>query len=187
MHWPCEFSNKKGRCVNISKRHDSKGHQSESGKVLAAGRYQSGFTAEKYKVTWMNSLKTRLAELQADLKRVEDASADLENPLISIRKQHMENIVRFFYAVGGASNFTSHATCLCCLMRSPEHALRCGHVLCSSCIKSFGVVEKATIEMQYCPLHPFDTKWERPWKIRMKPDFAGIRVLSLDGSVSFVC
>ncbi|KAF2792920.1 FabD/lysophospholipase-like protein [Melanomma pulvis-pyrius CBS 109.77] len=180
MHWPCEFSNKKGRCVNVSKRHESKGHQNENGKVLAAGEYQANFT-DKYKVTWMNSLKMRLAELQNDLKKLEEAGAELDDPLISIRQQHMENIVRFFFDVGGASKFTSHATCLCCLMRPPEHALQCGHVLCTNCVKSFGEVGKTTIDMRRCPLHPFETKWERPWKIRVKPDFAGIRVLSLDG------
>ncbi|KAF2475025.1 uncharacterized protein BDR25DRAFT_280671 [Lindgomyces ingoldianus] len=181
MHWPCEFSNKKGRCVNVSKRHDTKGHQNAKGKIIAAGKYQSEFTADKYKVVWMNSLKTRLAELQEDLKRVEEAGEELEDPLISIRKQHTENIARFFLDVGGASHFSSHATCLCCLMKSPEHALRCGHVLCSNCIKSFGVVKKTTIEMPFCPLHPFETMWAQPWKIRMKPDFAGVRILSLDG------
>ena len=178
---PCAFRNKKGRCVNVRERHNSKGHQNADGKIIATGRYETDFTADRYKSVWINSLKKRLRGLQEDLKRVEEASAELEDPLISIRKQHIENIVRFFNDVGGASNFKDHATCLCCLMRSPEHALRCGHVFCGKCIKSYGDVKKTTIEMRYCPLHPFDTKWHRPWKIRMKPDFAGVRVLALDG------
>ena len=41
-HWPCEYVDPKrqgGRCVNVRSGHGAKGHQSKSGKLLAAGEY----------------------------------------------------------------------------------------------------------------------------------------------------
>ncbi|KAH7084592.1 hypothetical protein FB567DRAFT_445911, partial [Paraphoma chrysanthemicola] len=178
-HWPCEFSHpKKGRCVNVGKRHE-KGHQNDRGKVTDGG-YVSSFTAEIYKNTWLNSLKARLRDAQESLEREEDGP-EVNGPLGPIRRLHARNISDFYLDVGGASKFNSHATCLCCLMRPPEHVLRCGHVLCTECVKAFGTVKNCTIEMTECPLHTEDSHWGSSWRIRMKPDFAGVRILSLDG------
>jgi hypothetical protein len=128
-HWPCEFSHpKKGRCVNVSKRHE-KGHQNDRGRVTN-GAYVSNFTADNYKNRWLNLLKARLRDAQEDLEREEDG-AEATGPLGPIRRLHARNISDFYRDVGGASKFNSHATCLCCLMRPPEHVLRCGHVLCT--------------------------------------------------------
>ncbi|KAH8624551.1 hypothetical protein IG631_21290 [Alternaria alternata] len=179
-HWPCEFSHaKRGRCVNVSKSHE-KGHQTGNRGKVTHGRYISSFTADGYKNLWLNSLKTRLHNVQEELEREEDISEET-GPLGPIRRLHARNISSFYRAVGGASKFNSHATCLCCLMRPPEHVLRCGHVLCTECVKAFGTVRNCTIEMKECPLHIDDCHWRYPWRIRMKPDFAGVRILSLDG------
>jgi len=188
MHWPCEFENKKGRCVNVSTRHDKRGHQNAKGKVLAVGAYKSGFNGVDYKTQWMNMLKTWLADLQEELQAVESTNSEQGNHLRPIREQHLKSICHFYWDLkqprqprSGAWHFQSHGTCLCCLMRAPEYALRCGHVLCSRCVVAFGEVRKTTFEMKFCPLHADETQWSPPWKIRMKPKFAGIRVLTLDG------
>ncbi|CAN9422509.1 unnamed protein product [Alternaria alternata] len=179
-HWPCEFSHaKRGRCVNVSKSHE-KGHQTGNRGKVTHGHYMSSFTVENYKNVWLNSLKTRLHDVQEELERKEDSSEET-GPLSPIRRLHARNISSFYRAVGGASKFNSHSTCLCCLMRSPEHVLRCGHVLCTECVKAFGTVRNCTMEMKECPLHIDDCNWRSPWRIRMKPDFAGVRILSLDG------
>ena len=34
--------------------------------------------------------------------------------------------------------------------------------------------------LESCPLH-YDDPFSERWKIPMKPDFAGVRILSLDG------
>ncbi|CAN9415920.1 unnamed protein product [Alternaria alternata] len=179
-HWPCEFTHaKRGRCVNVSKSHE-KGHQTGDRGMVTHGRYMSSFTADDYKNVWLNSLKTRLHDVQEELERKEDSSEET-GPLGPIRRLHARNISSFYRAVGGASKFNSHATCLCCLMRPPEHVLRCGHVLCTECVKAFGTVRNYTMEMKECPLHIDDCNWKNSWRIRIKPDFAGVRILSLDG------
>ncbi|OWY57034.1 zinc ion binding protein [Alternaria alternata] len=179
-HWPCEFFHaKRGRCVNVSKSHE-KGHQTGNRGKVTHGHYMSSFTAEDYKNVWLNSLKSRLHDVQEELERKDDSSEET-GPLGPIRRLHARNISSFYRAVGGASKFNSHATCLCCLMRPPEHVLRCGHVLCTECVKAFGTVRNCTMEMKECPLHIDDCNWRYPWRIRMKPDFAGVRILSLDG------
>lgn len=97
---------------------------------MTDGAYVSNFTADDYMKIWLNLLKTRLRDAQDDLKNEED-SCEASSPLGPIRRLHARNISSFYQEVGGASKFNSHATCLCCLMRPPEHVLRCGHVLCT--------------------------------------------------------
>ncbi|KAH7303139.1 acyl transferase/acyl hydrolase/lysophospholipase [Stachybotrys elegans] len=55
----------------------------------------------------------------------------------------------------------SDATCFCCLRRRPQFGLPCKHAVCENCVKVFGRVDE-----------------NDPW---VKPDTAGIRVLSIDG------
>lgn len=75
----------------------------------------------------------------------------------------------------------SHRACLCCLMRSPEKVLGCGHALCDVCIQTFGIPsisEKYTFSMQSCPLCGIA---DNDAVFTFIPPSAGIRVLSLDG------
>lgn len=174
--------------MNVSERHSSKGHQNELGKVLAVGDYQASFTAATYHTKWINDLKKRLKEIQESFMRLEERSSHLENQVTLIRKHHLDNITRFYYDLRNnmdsgstAPLFKSHGTCLCCLMGSPEHPLPCGHILCSECVNAYGKQKNATIEMKFCPLHQHETVWETRWKIRVKPVYAGTRILTLDG------
>ena len=183
--------------MTVASRHEKKGHQNAKGKILAAGPYQSpSFNATNYMKVWMNDLKTRLFELQGELQLLENQNPEPGNPLRPVRDQHLQNISRFYWDLrerspysssastsqkSGAYRFQSHGTCLCCLMRAPEYALKCGHVLCAKCVAAFGDNRKTTVEMNFCPLHGFETPWSPPWKIPMKPKFAGVRILTLDG------
>lgn len=35
--------------------------------------------------------------------------------------------------------FKSHRSCFCCFVQMPEKVVACGHALCDSCVKIFGV------------------------------------------------
>jgi len=41
-------------------------------------------------------------------------------------------------------------------------------------------VNKVDFAITSCPLHS-DKRWSNPYVVRFKPDFAGVRLLSLDG------
>ncbi|KAL9044870.1 MAG: hypothetical protein Q9214_002025 [Letrouitia sp. 1 TL-2023] len=77
----------------------------------------------------------------------------------------------------------SNKTCFACLQSVPDHALPCGHVFCEQCVKDFGQSsedQRSCIEMTQCVLCL--SEWFTPPQlIQLKPKFAGVRVLTLDG------
>lgn len=74
----------------------------------------------------------------------------------------------------------SNTTCLCCIVRKPNHALSCGHSLCEYCLKlnsSTTVEDSWNFEVDKCPL--CHAKNSVPHST--KPYTAGIRALTIDG------
>ncbi|KFY85571.1 hypothetical protein V498_07704, partial [Pseudogymnoascus sp. VKM F-4517 (FW-2822)] len=79
----------------------------------------------------------------------------------------------------------STSVCYGCFFGRPEYLLPCNHVICVSCVEDFDETPK---EKQYpgsfthksCIIcAATSSKW--PYRVRVKPDLAGVRVLSLDG------
>jgi hypothetical protein len=64
-HWPCEYvhPNNRGRCMKIKAGHQTEYHQLVSGKRLAAGAYESDFTAEKYGESFRYQISVNLQHL----------------------------------------------------------------------------------------------------------------------------
>ena len=166
-----------GRCVNVRSGHGAKGHQLENGKVLAVGEYQSRFSVESFQDTFRDKVYNNLVLLLEKLQ-----TADLKNDSedqAAARIHRDAVLTRFYEHVGGAAKFVSHSACFSCLVAPPEHSLPCGHILCTPCLKAFGIYRgKATVEIQACPLHPSRSV---SWRIQLKPSSAGVRVLTLDG------
>lgn len=186
MYWPCSFYDKRGRsCQNVKSRHDSKGHQNDKGKIIGTGRYESNFSPDAYSKDWIQLLKSQLISHEKELREKRSRSlrrkaSEIEDAL-QLHQRHMD---QFWSELRSASSFQSHATCFCCLMEIPQHPLPCGHVLCTGCVKAYGMPRKgctSSILMENCPLHKQETEDKRPWTIRFKPDFAGVRLLALDG------
>ena len=77
----------------------------------------------------------------------------------------------------------SNKACFACLQSVPDHALPCGHVFCEQCVEDFGrrsEDERNCVEMTQCVLCL--SEWlTPPQRVRLKPKFAGVRVLTLDG------
>lgn len=75
----------------------------------------------------------------------------------------------------------SDDTCLCCIRCRPQFTLPCGHSLCERCVRVFGrrsTADPWVFHIDAC----FLCVIEMPdIKIRIKPDTASIRVLSIDG------
>jgi hypothetical protein len=93
-------------------------------------------------------------------------------------------VKRFYQHLGGADKFVSHSVCFCCLREMTEHALPCGHVLCTRCVKGYGVPTErmpGMYVMASCPLHDNSAMFPAQWGVYFKPELAGVRILSLDG------
>ncbi|KAF2211774.1 hypothetical protein CERZMDRAFT_42792 [Cercospora zeae-maydis SCOH1-5] len=185
MHYPCSFISADGtrQCMLVKARHNVKGHQDEQG-IIATGDYQAAFDAEFLPI-WKSQLTAAIQRIARDFQYELDTISSGDEPSVPEERialdLHIEYINQFFEAVGPASSMVSHATCFCCLMDVPEHALPCGHVLCTACIKAYGKPQKSVIQVSCCPLHRESTHWAKPANIRFKPSGAGVRVLSLDG------
>lgn len=184
-HWPCEFVDPKrqgGRCVNVRSGHGAKGHQSKSGKLLAAGDYISSFTfagnKEKFQTDTYEKLVALLAKVNARviLGAVrEQAAAEVHRELVL--PQFFEHASR-----GDVRTFVSHTVCFSCLIQAPEHALPCGHIICTSCLKMHGRTHlDHYVEISACPMERSERRFRTPWKVYLKPASCGIRVLALDG------
>ncbi|PKY01131.1 hypothetical protein P168DRAFT_329858 [Aspergillus campestris IBT 28561] len=182
-HWPCEYRSAEGRCVNVRSGHQAKGHQLKDGRVLAVQEYQSSFTADAFRQTFRSMIFKNLTALLMKLVAATGRSADREMQEAAVI--HRDMVLKNFYRhLGGPSMFISHTACYACLVEPPEHALPCGHVLCTLCVRAFGTsLGKHAVEIAACPLHFEETEGHCPpgWPIFIKPPQAGTRILSLDG------
>jgi len=92
---------------------------------------------------------------------------------------HKSNTAKFYAHVHDVEHYYNNATCLSCLMSVPEHAIGCGHVFCTACIKDYATDgSDSLLVLRSCPLHQDQ---DRSWLVHLKPSFAGVRVLCLDG------
>ncbi|KAI1132761.1 hypothetical protein F5Y10DRAFT_230731 [Nemania abortiva] len=186
--WPCEFERATGRCVNTLERHQ-KGHQLR-GKQFP-GDYIASFSLDGMLPVWLGWVRYWLERCQSFLHGHPRTREEDLVPQI-----HRHNIHRFFEQIGGSLSYISHSICLCCLRELPEHPLQCGHVLCTTCTKTYGELESrlgenggsitqpGQISLTRCPLHvPRKTEFGlvEPRTIDLKPDLAGVRLLCLDG------
>ncbi|XP_014554875.1 hypothetical protein COCVIDRAFT_39346 [Bipolaris victoriae FI3] len=183
LYWPCTFNYMhRGRCVNVKETHN-KGHQNRKGIIIGTGPYESNFTFTGFAKDWSRLLESHLAKFQVELSSQLMQTPSASEVDITTRLHHA-NITAFYKRLGGAQKFVSHLTCYCCLRELAEHPLRCGHVLCTPCIKSYGNPHnelKHSYSMASCPLHDYETVFSAHWPVHFKPPLAGVRVLSLDG------
>jgi hypothetical protein len=164
--------------------HNPKGHQNDNGKILSTGAYQSDFHFEDYADVWIDNIRRNLEQIQREVYTETFYRSGLTESQAA-SKVHLNIMNDFYFQVGDAFKFVSHSTCFSCLRELPEHPLPCGHVLCTPCVKAYGrQAEKTVIVLDACPLHIAET-WDHPWKIKVKPLYAGTRILSLDGYSTF--
>ena len=186
--WPCNFHNKNGNCSLVMAGHSAKGHQRIDGRILEPGEYLSDFDMFKTLRAWNNSLIQNIGDIQQKLERKRLQQSDNDQPFddddeqAAMSELHGKLTRAFFENIGNVSQFTSHVACFSCLRELPEHPLPCGHVLCTPCVEACGQrSDKSTILLSSCPLHGSGAQWISPWEINIKPQYAGVRVLSLDG------
>jgi hypothetical protein len=183
---PCSYNYAGEYCVNVRTRH-KKGHQNSKGSIIGSGDYISpGFKYRRYRAKFFRCIKREInmleSKLQGNLTQAPEGGTSYDAQLWRL---HERTISLFFEDYEIRERVVSHYACFSCLMASPEHALPCAHSLCAECALAFGELEDdTTLTLKRCPFHPHDRTWPTPWRIRLKPEFAGVRILSLDGYVS---
>ena len=181
-HWPCEYV-KPGttfRCVNVRSGHDSsKGHQLASGKILAVGEYESKFSFESYRRVFEATVYLHLKQLLEKLKKRGGFRESEEKTAANLHKEL--TLQPFFMNISDQQpeRFVNHTVCYACLLDPPEHVLPCGHIICTACARSCGSVRDDCIDINNCPLETQPMPKSR--KFYIKPESAGIRMLTLDG------
>lgn len=182
-HWPCEFvAPQGGRCINVRSGH-AKGHQVTGGAVLAASGYTASFSAEAHRAQWQTDVYDKMVALwQRTRGEVDDGKSEQR----AMAQLHREKVLPKFIkhaSHGDPRAFMSHTVCMCCLFEPPEHALRCGHIICTECLKIYGRTSSngLCVDIMDCPLELMESRTQQPWRVLLKPSSCGIRMLSLDG------
>lgn len=184
-HVPCCFTHTKwGDCRNVKSTH-VKGHQNAKGKIMS-GPYVSNFEAKSYESEWIESLKAKIQALEADfnkqlahnLRASRQGRVRVSDKEVAVRL-HSEALVEFFTQSSCGSQCFSNATCFGCLMAIPEVPIACGHAFCKSCATEHGDTSSdLALYLKCCPLHPQE---QFDWEVPQKAEFAGVRILTLDG------
>ncbi|KAK4446666.1 acyl transferase/acyl hydrolase/lysophospholipase [Podospora aff. communis PSN243] len=193
-HWPCEqrHPRTRARCVNVRARH-AKGHQTDNGKVFAAGEYVSGFTLDEYRKEFLDNVYCCLVKI---LDRLEESlqtttTEDMSEMLVASFLHRDLVLTGFFRCVDPPEKrrhtgpLASQSACFCCLLGTGQHPLPCGHLLCTECVMTFGKFDPAAaaVGMNECPIGggACCSPSQFPVLIRMKPRSSGVRALTLDG------
>jgi len=191
QQWPCEYRHPStgARCVNVSIGH-AKGHQSKDGKLLAVGQYLTKDPPnDEARKKFKNHTYYCLDELILEHTRTVDTDGLSDQRAAA--KVHKDKVLVSFFRRNESetkpkeaiSSFLSHHACFCRLLDAAEHPLPCGHVLCTQCILTYSEsnVDSSHAWLKECPLEGAARRWEIPYRFRLKPEFAGVRVMSLDG------
>ena len=184
--WRCEFRvvkrNRELRCQNLRSGH-AKGHQDGKGKIIGTGPYRSEFSPEQFSSVWTAKIKEELGKLEQKFrgKRTKSMGLNREEPddAFDIHRSQVEE----FYSQVCRGSYLTNATCLCCLMHTPEFPLKCGHALCAECVRGYDATpQDGLITIKGCPLHSKGSIESRQISyMKTKPVLAGVRVLTLDG------
>jgi len=184
QHLTCEFRDGSYQCVNLPAFH-GKGHQNAKG-YIKPGYFESSFEPDSYVPRWKEEIKSQIQDIDRELDNASQRAPSYSKEACMLQI-HNDTMIKYYDALGSVRGILSHTTCFCCLMQSPEHALRCGHVLCTQCARAHGqplhdnISTRSVVRLDCCPLHPQATEWAVPCLIRFKPEYAGVRLLCLDG------
>jgi len=106
---PCTFASDRGRCVNTSSAHESKGHQNSRGRIIASGPYQSDFTFDRYIHIWDKTLGEDILLYQTKFGEQRDLVTDISDETHVLRL-HTKAMNRFYHANGTAKEFHGYAS-----------------------------------------------------------------------------
>lgn len=197
------------RCVNTMPGHKI-GHQDSSGELLSDGVFvPSQFSSAKFSDEIRMSLLQTIRSIESKRPsnysgwRQRAVNCHKQNITALLRNIKIPVLVdaskstpvrwapalmfrnRFNFSNSNPNTTSIPSFCLGCLYGRPEYRLPCRHVLCETCLKDFAQSEEYPGYLThqccvFCAESASDSdKW--PYTIMVRPNSAGIRVLSLDG------
>jgi hypothetical protein len=186
--WPCDETKPGyGQCVNGRDGHPH--HQFRHGGGADNGDYRTSDTLEKLQKHLESEIGKRVKELHSD--------ADADQTRLQklgyeecVSRAHRRKMTEFYRGMKNLESFSSHSVCFSCLDAAPEHSLPCGHVICTPCIVSAASDDEQEqalllgggfVLLGSCPLASHGELWAEPWVGSIKPDQAGVRIMTLDG------
>jgi len=202
-HWPCSYVGNRGRCINVSTKHQ-KGHQIGNGQVVAAGGYeQERYYGQKradgdYFVVEVSNQYQKQLQALINEEIHPTANENDDTPFKNEEKVRLQQgaaknqraVLRTkpfcdLWSTGSLSEVTSsHSTCFCCLFSAPTHPLPCGHVLCDPCVEDFSRRSDPCLMIDCCPLCGDNKGSVSAWRLMKDPEEAAPRILCLDGFVA---
>jgi hypothetical protein len=187
----CAFVNQTDgqRCVNTKMGH-AQGHQNDMGRLLQAGQFVNDELDSQALLTTVETA-VNLVMCEVDSQ----APSSRRDWRRYAAQAHRENLAQLRLMNGFpwrksekemVNDFGRNArVCYGCFFGRPEYQLPCDHAICAACVEDFDDTPKAS---QYPGLSTHGscavcaaTGQGWPHRIRIKPDLAGVRVLSLDG------
>ncbi|OAL51396.1 FabD/lysophospholipase-like protein [Pyrenochaeta sp. DS3sAY3a] len=151
-----------------------------------AGDFESDFSPKMFWPMWRAMIREEIIRLDKEVQLALARPSEITQLASVLARTHSKQLASVYEQLGPAVQFRSNSTCLCCLINTPQHLLPCGHSLCSSCVRSYGIAPakssgvSTVVSLTSCPLHP-STSWPDTHIVHFKPDHAGLRLLSLDG------
>ncbi|KAI1422633.1 hypothetical protein F5Y12DRAFT_799440 [Xylaria sp. FL1777] len=182
VHWQCEYTSSKiSRCVNLKNAH-SKGHQSKGG-YIEGGEWKCEASFENLQEQLKKHLLDEFKKIVPTFNLQQGNINREEGHLREVYKCHIRIINEVYCKFGDGLSLSSHSTCFSCLIECPEHVLPCGHIICTPCINAVGtLLGGGFTKLDRCLLKHWDeTRGATPYLASIKPDQAGVRILTLDG------
>lgn len=189
------------KCVNSRIGHAA-GHQSKAGKLLGPGAFDHvGFDSDRFISIVQKAIEYFMRTVDDKLK----TPAGRREWRCLAAKEHRQSVsllrllegfpddrLRHVGGPGQPEGLWRDVSCtnLCygCLFGRPEYALPCQHVLCVTCLEDFDETDPnqrypGTFVHNECIICAASAATSEGWphKAHVRPDLAGLRVLSLDG------
>lgn len=175
------------RCLNYYVGHE-KGHQF----APVTSKYGSGRSPSSSSSTSVAAASLLVGEFQCSFepgKVIEELFTGI-NGLLE-RDDNIETATSLVAKASGVASVSSNRTCYPCLSRCPVYMLPCDgvqHTICEQCAIRFtdtAIRSQSTVSLKRCPLGCYFRRGSE-WRSRIRPPTAGVRLLSLDGSVNDV-
>lgn len=175
----CQFENGAGHCILLSDFHQGI-HQDSTGKEIGLGNFELG----KSKVLIEHFIQQVEAQFFRQYRLTcDDSGGNIRRPRPSAQEVIACRTIVLRTLQHGWSKVYSYKSCFICLSSLPDHVLPCGHALCEACVLDFGIPPEngSQTEMAFEKCVLCGESWRPPQLIQLKPECAGVRILTLDG------